>query len=64
MKNKGRFSKKNASEMGKRGGLKTKRKYGKKHFSELAKLRAHLTVLSKISNEAFVPITKHNKGKK
>lgn len=49
--NKGRFTTKNASEMGKRGGLKTKRKYGKKHFSELAKLRAHLTVLSKISNE-------------
>jgi hypothetical protein len=35
--NSGRFTTKNASEMGKRGGLKTKRKYGKKYYSNLAK---------------------------
>lgn len=39
MKNKGCFTKKNASEMGKRGGLKTKRRKGKKFYSELAHKR-------------------------
>lgn len=38
--NTGQFTSKNASEMGKRGGLKTKRKYGKKHFAQLAAKRA------------------------
>lgn len=32
----GQFTTKNAKEMGRKGGLKTKRKLGKKYFRELA----------------------------
>ena len=36
---KGRFNKKTAAVAGKKGGLKIKRKFGKKYFAELAQKR-------------------------
>lgn len=34
-----KFTKETAKEMGRKGGLKTKRKYGKKHFKKIRALR-------------------------
>ena len=43
MTNTGRFTKENAAENGRKGGKKTLRKYGRKHFSKLRLAKSNAT---------------------
>lgn len=55
--NKGRFTKENASAMGKRGGLKTLRKYKKKYFVALAAKRALKMYEEGLSKAGMKPLS-------